>query len=261
VADSASDAVLLSCEDLSCGYDGRAVLESVSFSVRAGESVALLGPNGSGKSTLLRVVSKTLQPITGRVALAGRAVGSMSHLEVARLAAFVPQEETPQFPFGVRDVVTMGRLPHSAGLRDTPEDYAAATEAMRAADCLSLESRPVTELSGGERQRVLLARALAQATPLLLLDEPTAHLDIAHQLIVARMARQLAGAGKAVLSAVHDLNLVSSMASRVLLLGSGRLVLDAPVEEALSSPVLDEVYGVRFTRIRLDDGRLALFAA
>jgi iron complex transport system ATP-binding protein len=250
---------LLECRGLTCAYDDKVVLRDVSLCVDAGESVALLGPNGSGKSTLLKALSKTLRPQAGEVRLSGTRLDQMSHVDAAKRVAFVPQEEPASFPFPVRDVVTMGRLPHSPGLRDTQADYDAATGAMELADCLHLQDRPITELSGGERQRVLLARALAQDAPLMLFDEPTSHLDVGHQLAVAALALRLGREGKAAVSAVHDLNLVPMLATRAILLVDGGIGLDAPAEEVLRSPLLDQVYGVRFSRVELPNGRLALY--
>jgi iron complex transport system ATP-binding protein len=250
--------VLLEARGLVAGYAGRTVLDGIDFALAEGERVVLLGPNGSGKSTLLKAFSKGLAPQAGEVLLLGDPVARMSHAEIARRMAFVPQEESARFPFRVREVVTMGRLARSNGLLDTPDDRAAAARAMERADCAHLAERPYTELSGGERQRVLIARALAQETRVILLDEPTSHLDPAHQVAVAELIGSLANEGVATVAAVHDLNLASRMAARAVLLHEGRIGIDAPVEEVLRSSTLDEVYGVGFLRVEAPDGRLAL---
>jgi iron complex transport system ATP-binding protein len=251
--------ILLETRRLTCRYGEHLVLNSLDLKVAAGERVVLLGPNGSGKSTLLKSLSKTLQYQEGEILLKGDSVDHLTHREVAKRVSFVPQEENFRFDFLVREVVTMGRLPLSDSLWDTPDDIAAATEAMREADCLHLQNRSVMELSGGEKQRVLLARALAQGAPLMLFDEPTSHLDIEHQLVVASLVNSMAHAGRATIVAIHDLNLASLLGERAILLHQGRIGLDAPMKEVLESPLLDEVYRVRFTRTILDTGQLALF--
>lgn len=246
---------LLECRAVSCGYAGREVLGNVNLQVESGESVALLGPNGTGKSTLLKTIAKTLAPMSGAIHLSGDPLERLSFGGAARRVAFVPQEEPAHFPFPVREVVALGRIARSTGIFDTEEDQQAATDAMTEADCLHLAARPITELSGGEKQRVLIARALAQQAPLLLLDEPTSHLDVAHQLSVSALVRRRIEQGDGVLTAVHDLNLASSLATRAVLLSGGEVVLDGPVEEVLRSPSLDEVYRVSFQRVEAD-GRL-----
>jgi len=250
---------LLDCRNLTCGYGPKVVLSGVNLVVNPGETLVLLGPNGSGKSTLLKSISKTVQPTGGEVLLSGDDIGALGHREVARRVAFVPQEESFKFEFLVRDVVTMGRLPISNSLWDTPEDAVAATEAMREADCLHLEHRSVMELSGGEKQRVLIARALAQGAPLMLFDEPTSHLDIEHQLVVAELVRTFASKGRSTIVAIHDLNFAGLIGDRAILLHEGKIGMDAPVRQVLESGLLDEVYNVKFNRTRLDTGRLALF--
>ncbi len=252
---------LLECIDVSCGYLGIAVLQHISFEIGSGESVALLGPNGSGKSTLLKTITKTLTPISGEIRVEGKRVDKMSFADAATKIAFVPQEETPAYAFSVREVVTLGRIARSQSLWDSPEDRQAATDAMRRADCLHLESRSVTELSGGEKQRALIARALTQDTQLLLLDEPTSHLDVGHQLAVSELIKGLATDGRTVITAVHDLNLAAKMADRAILLADGVVVLDAPVEQVLESDLLDQVYGVCFERIPGSDGRVRVFGS
>lgn len=250
--------LVLEARGLVAGYAGRTVLHGIDFSLAPGERVVLLGPNGSGKSTLLKALSKGLSPSAGAVMLQGEAVSGLRHAEIARRLAFVPQEETARFPFRVREVVTMGRLARSNGLLDTPEDREVAARSMARADCEHLAERPYTELSGGERQRVLIARALAQEAAVMLLDEPTSHLDPAHQVAVAELVGSLAGEGVATVAAVHDLNLASRMAERAVLMHEGQIALEGEVEDVLRSHELDRVYGVRFTRVDAPDGRMAL---
>jgi len=247
---------LLECRNLTCGYPDHQVLSEIDLQILPGERVVLLGPNGSGKSTLLKSISKAVQPILGEVLLRGESLQSLSYREVAQRVAFVPQEESFKFEFRVKDVVAMGRMPLSNSLWDSEADSIAAENAMQQADCYHLRDRSVTELSGGEKQRVLIARALAQGAPLVLLDEPTSHLDVEHQLSVAHLVSQLAHEGKSTVTAIHDLNLASSLADRAILLQNGKIGLDAPIRSVLESSFLDDVYRVRFERIRLDNDRL-----
>lgn len=247
---------LVSCAGAAIGYHGKPVLSGIDLAVSAGESVVLLGPNGCGKSTLLRTITRELALIRGEILLGDRPVPSLSPAEVARRVAVVPQEELPQFAFTVRETVTLGCLARSRSLFDAPEDARSATEAMRETDCLALEDRPITELSGGERQRILLARALAQDTPLILLDEPTSHLDPLHQVEVAQMIRGLVSRGRGVLAAVHDLNLAAEIADFALLIGPSGVLTLGPVDDILRGEAIEEAYQVRFTRLETPEGRV-----
>lgn len=244
--------------DLTAGYQGRTVLNQIALSVSPGERVVLLGPNGSGKSTLLKALVRSLPHQSGSVQLEGLDLKGASPRQIAQKVAFVPQEEPARFPFLVSDVVAMGRLARSNRLFDTAEDRAVAKKAMERADCAYLADRFYTELSGGERQRVLIARALAQETPLILLDEPTSHLDPAHQVEVATLVASLSNEGVTTLAAVHDLNLASRMADRAILLERGVIRADGPVQAILTSPTIDQVYGVTFERVQTEGGSLAL---
>lgn len=254
-----SNDIVIECRDLSCGYPERTVLQAVDLSIKSGTVTALLGPNGSGKSTFLRTLTKTLAPLSGQALVNGADVTSLSYKELAKQVAFVPQEEQAAFGFTVRQVVVMGRLPISGGFFDTVEDHEAAERAMTAADCLQLQHRPVTELSVGERQRVLIARALAQDARILLMDEPTSHLDVGHQVSTGALLRKLTSQGYTVLVAVHDLNLAGAFADDGILLASGKIGLHAPIGDILRSPLADSVYGVDFKRIEAADSRLYIF--
>lgn len=248
----------LECRTLSCGHGGRVVLDGVDLELRAGEIVALLGANGSGKSTLLSTLAGTLRPLGGEVFLGNEPLRTLTRTEAARRVAFVPQEEAAAFGFLVREVVTLGRLPRSTGIFDTAEDRQAAESAMREADCLALAERVVTQISGGEGQRALLARALAQDAPVLLLDEPTSHLDVGHRVAAVGLIRGLAREGRAVLAAVHDLDLASALADHAILLAGGRVASRGPVQEVLGSTALDEAFGARFERWLSPEGQLRL---
>jgi iron complex transport system ATP-binding protein len=236
----------LSLEHITAGYGADPVVRDVSLRVAAGEIVGLLGPNGSGKTTLVRVVSRALKPATGEVRLAGRDPYGMSGREAARLVAVVPQEVAPAFSFSVLEMVLFGRAPYlSRWGSGKPEDWTAAREAMSAVGVLHLADRPVEELSGGERRRVILAQALAQDAPILVMDEPTTHLDIRHTLDVVSIVRRLADdRATAVLAIFHDLNLASATCDRICALREGRLVAEGTPDEVITPELLRDVYDV-----------------
>lgn len=232
------------------------MLRGIDLTLAGGEIVALLGPNGSGKSTLLKTLVGSLKPIAGSVAIDGRDGSSLSSIERARLVSYVPQDEHSPFAFRAEEIVLMGRMPYSCGLADLEEDREAAEEAMRLADCTDFAHRPIDELSGGERQRVWIARALAQGAPVLLLDEPTSHFDVGHQVIFVDLLRKLASAGIAVCVALHDLSLAGVVAHRALLLGGGEIVKAGRPSEVLTDPVMESVYGCQFETVTGSDGLL-----
>jgi len=234
----------LEAQEIVAGYGAQNVLEAVGVACETGEFVGLIGPNGCGKSTLLRVLSRTLRPRSGTVTLDGRPLAHWSALDVARRMAFVPQEEPAAFDFTVRDIVLMGRYPHRARHQgDTPEDYALVARALADADILHLADRPITQLSGGEHRRVLLARALAQQTPLLLLDEPTAHLDVTHQVeLLALTLRLTRERGVGALAALHDLDQAAEFCDRLILLCAGRLIAEGRPETVLTPAHLRAAY-------------------
>lgn len=234
----------LEARDISAGYGGSPVLESVSVTVIAGEFVGLIGPNGCGKSTLLRVLSNVLKPEAGSVRLDGQAISGLTPLERAKRLAFVPQQEPTAFDYTVRDVVLMGRHPYRKRFRgESAEDYEIVYRALADADILHIADRPVTRLSGGEHRRTLLARALAQQTPLLLLDEPTAHLDVTHQVELLSLALRLTRLrGVGVLAALHDLNQAAEFCDRLVLMRGGRVIAEGHPEDVLTAANLRRAY-------------------
>jgi iron complex transport system ATP-binding protein len=235
-------------------YGAQAVLRDVSFSVAAGELVALCGPNGAGKSTLLRLLLGLHAPSAGAVTLAGTPVAALSRRQIARHAALLPQDAPADVPLSVREAVALGRLPHLGRLRaETSADAEAVARALAATDTTGLAERPIAELSGGERHRVHLARALAQEAPLLLLDEPIAGLDVAHQLAAMDLLRAPADGGRAVVVALHDLALAARRCDRMLLLAGGALCADARPADVLTRETLARVFGVH-ADVRLDAG-------
>jgi iron complex transport system ATP-binding protein len=236
----------LRLESVAAGYAGLPVVRSVDLAVRSGEVVGLVGPNGSGKTTVVRAASRALRPSAGRVLVGGEDLFAMSARAAARLVAVVPQDVVPAFSFTVLEIVLMGRAPYvSRWGGGGPDDWAAARAAMAATQVQHLADRPVDELSGGERRRVFLAQALAQGTPVLLLDEPTTHLDVRHVLDLLGIVRTLAARDRrAVLAIHHDLTLAASSCDRLVVLHEGRVVADGPPEGVVTTGLLREVYGV-----------------
>ncbi|MFF9042790.1 heme ABC transporter ATP-binding protein [Streptomyces parvulus] len=220
---------------------GRPVLDGVGVRVRAGEVLALVGPNGAGKSTLLGVLAADVPPAEGVVRVHGRPAGEWSAPELALRRAVLPQSASLSFPFPVAEVVRMGRAPWAGGEREA-EDDAAVAEAMARTEVAGFAGRPFSALSGGERARVALARVLAQRAPLLLLDEPTAALDLRHQELVLRLCRERARAGDAVVVVLHDLALAAAYADRVAVLRAGRIAAEGPPAEVFAEDLLSEVY-------------------
>ena len=235
----------LALEDISAGYPGRPVLAGISATFAPGEVTVLLGRNGAGKSTVLRVAGAMLRPSAGRVRIGDVELGSLAPRARARLVASVGQEETLEFPFTVRQLAAIGRFSWRGTLgRPTSEDDAAVERALAALDLVALAERPVPELSGGERRRAFLARALAQEAAVLLLDEPTAHLDVGHEAALLGVVRAIARErGAAVVLALHDLNLVGLVADRVVILDGGRVRAAGPVGEVFDAEILSAAFG------------------
>ncbi|GAA2947762.1 MULTISPECIES: heme ABC transporter ATP-binding protein [Streptomyces] len=226
---------------LSVRLGRRPVLDAVDLTARAGEVVALVGPNGAGKSTLLAALAADLPAGGGEIRIDGRPAASWSPPELALRRAVLPQSATLSFPFPVEDVVRMGRAPW-AGTAEEDEDDAAVAAAMEATEVTRFAARPFSALSGGERARVALARVLAQRAPLLLLDEPTAALDLRHQELVLRICRERAAAGDAVVVVLHDLGLAAAYADRAVVLRDGRIAAAGPPAEVFTGALLGEVY-------------------
>ncbi|GAA3489769.1 heme ABC transporter ATP-binding protein [Streptomyces cremeus] len=217
------------------------VLSGIDLTVRAGEVLALVGPNGAGKSTLLAAVAADLAATRGTVRVDGRPVGEWTAAELALRRSVLPQSAALSFPFPVEDVVRMGRAPW-AGTPHEDEDERAVAEAMAATEVAAFGPRPFGALSGGERARVALARVLAQRAPVLLLDEPTAALDLRHQELVLRICRERAAAGDAVVVVLHDLGLAAAYADRAAVLHGGRIAACGPPAEVFGEELLSRVY-------------------
>jgi iron complex transport system ATP-binding protein len=234
-------------------YRERAALHDIGLQVDAGERVAIIGPNGAGKSTLLRVVAGLLRPSAGTVELAGTPLDRLDRLAVARRLAVVPQLPTLPFATSVEEVVALGRLPHEHPVRGMrPGDRSAVAAAIDRVGVGHLLGRDARELSLGERQLVLLAMAVAQDAPVLVLDEPTVHLDLRHQVEVMELVGDLnTREGTTILAVLHDIGLAAHFFPRLVLLDRGRIVADGPPAEVLTPDRIREVFGVDPALVRL----------
>lgn len=236
----------LQARNVTIGYDDRPVVRDLSLDVVGGSVTAIIGPNGCGKSTLLRTMARLMSPSSGQVLLDGKAISSVSTKEVARRMALLPQ--TPIAPDGLRvaDLIARGRHPHQKWFQQwSPEDEAAVDEALAWTDISDLKNRSLDRLSGGQRQRAWIAMALAQDTGLLLLDEPTTYLDLAHQVevldLVARLNQER---GRTVVMVLHDLNLAARYADVIVVMHQGQIVAKGAPTDVFTSAMLSEVFGL-----------------
>ncbi|MBA2712791.1 MAG: ABC transporter ATP-binding protein [Rubrobacteraceae bacterium] len=232
----------LEVENVVWGAEGQKILRGVSLEVGPGEVVGLIGPNGSGKTSLLRCVYKVLKPQAGLISLGEEDVLRTSVRRMARRTAVVPQETPGEFDFTVREIVAMGRSPHK-GLfeRETAGDLEIVEDSLARVGMLPFAGRQFRTLSGGEKQKILVARALAQRAKLLVLDEPTTHLDVGHQLEVLELVKNLR---VSTLAALHDLNLAALFCDRLHVLHGGEIFASGSPEEVLTPRLIREVYGV-----------------
>jgi ABC-type cobalamin/Fe3+-siderophores transport system ATPase subunit len=236
----------LALRGVSAAYGQRTVLRDVDLEIADGEWVAIVGPNGAGKSTLLRLLTGTVRPVAGEITVAGGRLPTLDREEIARRIAVVPQPSSLPFSASVEDVVALGRLPYEDRLRGLrPVDRAAIAAAIDRVGLGRLVGRDVRELSLGERQLVLLAVAIAQAAPIVMLDEPTAHLDIRHQFDVMDLLADLNRRdGKTIVTVLHDLHLAATRIPRIVVVAGGRIVADGPPAEALPGERIRDVFGV-----------------
>src|SRR5262245_8936980 len=238
---------MLQASDISFAYrPGSPVLDGGSIDVERASIVGLLGPNGSGKTPLLRIMARMLQPESGRILLDGAPIDTQTRRELARRIAVVPQETHSTFDFSVLDIVLMGRYPHLGTFElEGPADLKIARSALEATGTSALESRQFGTLSGGERQRVVIASALAQSSDILLLDEPTASLDLGYQFQIAALLKDLNRERRTTLVvSTHDLNFAAALCGRVVLLKAGRMLAEGPTNEVLNSSNIKALYGM-----------------
>jgi iron complex transport system ATP-binding protein len=245
----------LETQSASIRRNGRWILDDVTLKVATGELQAIVGPNGSGKSTLLRALSGVWIANRGSVLLDGARLTKLPRRQVAQRISFVPQEQRIDFAFTVEEIVAMGRYPHRGRFaRESANDHRAVESALERCDITHLRDRAVNTLSGGEHQRVLIARSLAVEPEFILLDEPTANLDVEHTLEILELCRTLASDGHAIALATHDLNAVARYATKVSLLNEGRLVECGSREDVLTPENISGVFGVRAELLSANGG-------
>lgn len=237
---------MLRVENISVAYQHRDVLLDVSMTLAAGTTVALLGANGAGKTTLIRTLNGTVPVANGEVLLDGQPIANVSRREIAANIAVVAQENETRFPITVLDFVLAGRFSSGGAFGwETASDIEAARQALDHCDLTAYSARLMNDLSGGERQRVVLARALATGAKLLLLDEPTANLDLAHQAMMFRLVRErCSSAGASAVVITHDLNLAAEFADEIIMLNGGRITASGPPERVLTAKNISDVFGV-----------------
>jgi iron complex transport system ATP-binding protein len=248
--------VKLDIDGISISYGSVEILNGVGFSCQGPVMLGIVGPNGSGKTTLLRALNRKLSPTKGAIYVDGQDLQSHSRRDIARRIAVVPQMSSISFPFSVADIVLMGRTPHVEGITgESPKDFEAARRAMKATRVEHLAERPITEVSGGEYQRVIIARALAQEPSILLLDEPTLHLDLGHQLGLTEMLQFLT-LEKSLTTVIttHDINLALRYTDQVILLDGGRILAYGTPREVLTSQNIRKVYEIDVEFVFSQDG-------
>ena len=237
--------------DRAGGKSGRMIVHDSSLKASSGSFIGICGPNGAGKSTLLRMLGGLLHPATGQICLNTTELSRIRLKSLARISAYMHQDTLMPFDFSVRDVVLMGRHPYRSGLSAwSEEDQHIAANCMELTDCRILADQAVTRLSGGERQRVMFARILAQQTPILLLDEPTASLDVYQAAATLELCRQMAAQGRLIIAVLHDLRSAAHYCDRLLLMHKGQIVADGDPEEVLHEGHLAYVYGIRAKTFR-----------
>jgi iron complex transport system ATP-binding protein len=234
---------MLKAAEIEFSYDTTPLFSKVSFHVEKGRLCGLFGPNGSGKTTLFKCCLGLLKA-KGNITIAGREHSKISTAAMAKLVAYVPQDHSSPFPFLVREVVLMGRAPHFGGVFGiTKEDRERTEEAMARLGLSKIADKPYTNISGGQRQLVLIARALAQDTPLIMLDEPTSSLDFKNQIMIWKILREIVESGKTVFACAHDPNHVSWFCDHVLVMGRGGLMAKGDPSSILDEPLLTRLYG------------------
>ncbi|WP_048161250.1 ABC transporter ATP-binding protein [Methanosarcina sp. 1.H.A.2.2] len=246
--------LMLKVKSLAFSYGNGPVFENVSFSLKKGEVMCILGPNGAGKSTLIKCIAGVLKPAAGSVSILGEDTASLGVRGIARLIGYVPQQNEVVFPFSVLDFVLMGRAPHlSMFASPCAEDMEIARESLAVVGLSDLAERPVSILSGGQSQMVLIARALVQKPALLLLDEPTSHLDFGNQVLVLETVQRLASLGMSIVMNTHMPDHAFLVGSKAAALAEGRLVALGEVETVVTSKMMSSVYGVKVAVREIED--------
>ncbi|MCC4766036.1 ATP-binding cassette domain-containing protein [Methanosarcina sp. DH1] len=245
---------MLEVRSLAFSYGKRPVFENVSFSLKKGEIMCILGPNGAGKSTLIKCIAGILKPAAGSVFIQGKDTASLGVRGIARHIGYVPQQNEVVFPFTVLDFVVMGRAPHLS-MFSSPgaDDIKLAKESLAMVGISDLAERPVANLSGGQSQMVLIARALVQKPALLLLDEPTSHLDFGNQVLVLETVQKLASLGMSIVMNTHMPDHAFLLGDRAAALSGGRLVAVGKVETVVTSKMMSSVYGVNVAVREIED--------
>jgi len=238
---------MLNVQNITINYGVCAVVQNISFSLEAGKIIALLGANGAGKTTLLKSLNRSLPTASGEITLDGKLIDKLSRREIARRIAVIAQETETKFPVSVLEFVLSGRFAHGAAFGwETERDLQIALDCLELCDLKNYDNRRMNQLSGGERQRVVLARALATEAKILLLDEPTANLDLAHQAMMFRLIKERCeNAGSSAIVITHDLNLASEFADEILLLKNGKITAKGEPQRVLTSENLQQVFDVK----------------
>lgn len=237
--------MLITAKNLAWNCGSGDVISNINLTMAAGEFIGLIGPNGAGKSTLLKLLMGLQEPSSGSLTVQSKLIHEYRRRELAQVMTLVPQDTQVDYPFSVRHMVAIGRHPHLRRFQSlTDQDNQYIEQAMAVAEVAHLADRPINQLSGGERQRVMIARAIAQQTKIILLDEATANLDICHQLAILELAAKLAEAGHLIVAAIHDLTMASRFCSRLLLLQDGKLQADGHPCHVLTQPQLRDCFSV-----------------
>ena len=231
---------MLNIIDITIGYRKVPILKGLSLKIHKNEFLGIIGPNGSGKSTLLKTICSILRPWKGSILLNNRELSHMTSKEIARLIGYVPQTSSFAFQFTCEDVVLMGRYAHNGNKK---EDYEVVKRVMELTDTCAFKDRKINELSGGELRRVIIARALAQEPEILVLDEPTVHLDINHSMETFKLLLELQSKGITIIAVLHDLNIASEYSERVVIVNDGVVLRDGPPEDIITEKTIRETYG------------------
>lgn len=233
--------------DIEFGYRESLVLKGISFNIKKGEFVSIIGPNGSGKSTLLKTLNNLYVPRNGRILIDGEEIDTYKKKDLAKKIAMVPQDTAIDYDFTVEDIVMMGRNPYKGRFqKDTDEDYKIVYEALEMTNTLYLKDRIITEISGGERQRVVIAKALAQKPSIILLDEPTSHLDINHQMDILNLLKRLnEEKGTTIILVIHDINLASRYSDKMILINHGKIQGIGTPEEVITINNMESTYNMK----------------